>query len=216
MNANTALSTRVPHHPRQGRKSAVPLLAIRGSGRSALMIANNAGGRAVVSVGWSFDNGHEKVTVAALLGNHGTPDVATQGEAWLTTRIGPGTTRDHVVAHGVFPIPYTDPADPQPAWIGLFADLNLLPGDYYLTIASDHPSSGWYQDPQGASIVQAPGVTRRGDYASFTPLAFDKDFPPAGQFFQFRRLRPLYEVTGEAGLRAARPVGYSAELPDIA
>jgi len=70
------------------------------------------------------------VDIAARLGNGGGHAYL---DAYLTKRIGPGTTEDDEIAHTSLDLGY-----PYDAWVTLFADLDLDKGVYWLIVAKPH------------------------------------------------------------------------------
>jgi PEP-CTERM motif len=127
----------------------------------------------VFEAGWSQSSTFSDMSIAAKLdGGGGT----VTGTAYLTTRIGPGTTVADEVARYDYTV--TSPQF-QPELKTLFSGLTLGPDSYYLVISGSGTLAGW--ETTGSIFpVTAPGVEvvhRR--QTSFSPVA---PYPPATNF----------------------------------
>jgi hypothetical protein len=102
---------------------------------------------------WQSALAFEDVTVTADLSS--VPNVATTATAFLTTRIGPGTTAADEVARATVALP--DFFAPSHT-VTLFTGLNLAPAHYYLTIVSSPVTSGIWRtsDSTQAQTVLFP------------------------------------------------------------
>ena len=102
---------------------------------------------------WQSTLAFEDVTVTADLSS--VPSVSTTATAFLTTRIGPGTTAADEVARATVALP--DFFAPSHT-VTLFTGLTLAPAHYYLTIVSSPAAGGvwWTSDSTQAQTVLYP------------------------------------------------------------
>lgn len=126
--------------------------------------------------GWNQSITLTDVSIAARLDGGG--GVVT-GTAWLTTRIGPGTTIADEIAHYDFAV--SSPRF-EPELATLFTGLTLGPGSYYLVLTGSG-GGGW---EMAANFIptMAPGIgvaSRARD--SYYPVAA---YPPASSFIPER------------------------------
>jgi hypothetical protein len=143
------------------------------------------GGAAVVT-SWSQSTSHTGVSIAVLL------DAALVGQtpsahAYLTTRIGPGTTAMDEIAHTRVTVPtelpVCSPGGSCGAMVTLFSDLRLGPGTYFVTLSPDAtspPSSGavgWFP-ALNPTVVAASGVSEGASLITSAVAAY----PPASAF----------------------------------
>jgi hypothetical protein len=96
----------------------------------------NAGGYEIFAAGsaassWSSTITYTNVSIAAMVA--GTPLGAVPGTAYLTTRIGPGTTTADEIARTNFLFPTPT------GLVTLFSNLTLPPNTYYLVLGSSVP-----------------------------------------------------------------------------
>jgi hypothetical protein len=119
-----------------------------------------------LGVTWSQTSPFTGVSVFATIGG-----VPGSGFAYLTNRIGPGTT---AAANQIASTPIVFPAASTETQ--LFSGLSLPPDTYYLTLAGSAGSWGSTSTP---TVNKAAGVTLFADYATFTPAAY----PPSSSFF---------------------------------
>lgn len=135
-----------------------------------------------LAVSWSQSRAYSGVNIAVLV------DSALVGEtpiadAYLTTRLGSGTTIADEVAYTAFTVPQQLPVcSPAScgAWVTLFSGLSLGPGTYFLAVAPDPVSVGvvgWFP-AENPTVVEDVGVSLLDGYYS-TNLA---SYPPASDF----------------------------------
>ncbi|MBU6411682.1 MAG: hypothetical protein KGR98_14955 [Verrucomicrobia bacterium] len=118
----------------------------------SLLIYSGQGGR----VGWTQADNYVSVNIwASLTSNNRTGQT---GYAYLTTKIGPGTSVANQIASTSFTFP--------PAWTNvlLFQNLALPAGAYYLSIIGDSSSSGYWAF--NTHPVTGPNVTFYGAYGA--------------------------------------------------
>ena len=145
------------------------------------------------AVGWAFARAHPHVSVSARLGNGGGHAYL---DAYLMTRIGPGTTEEHQIARTTFDLQY-----PHDGWVELFTDLDLEAGAYWLVIAKPreraHSSINWFvaqpADFGGTCHVRMLGsqsYTFHGDAAEYLPASrFAKKYEPYAFQFEVTEVR---------------------------
>jgi hypothetical protein len=174
--------------------SASPITIISETGPNAtnwLVGASLAGPVEDLASSWTATHSYSNVSVAVLLGNTGTFDVA----AYLTTDIGPGTTRADQIAA----VNLTDALGCCTAgshWLTLFTGLQLEPNTYFLTLASPTRGSfGWTSGASPFMIDMAPGVIDNSTYVAFPGNQADLAYAPASNFENLR-LNVQYRVTG--------------------
>lgn len=143
------------------------------------------------AVGWVLQRAQEQVTVAARLGNGGGRAYV---DAYLVTRIGPGTTEEHEIARRSLDLPF-----PHDAWVELFTDLSLEPGEYWLVIARPrdraHSSINWFVEKPGGSFEACDA--RYTGSRSYTFHSDGAEYLPASKFKEkFEPYRFLFEVRG--------------------
>jgi len=138
-------------------------------------------GGQVVAASWSQSKPYTGVSIAVLVDacNGQTPTA----NAYLTTRIGPGTTAMDEIARARFMVPAELPiCSPSScgAMVTLFSGLTLGPGNYFLTLGPDAMSSGiagWFP-ALNPTVVLDTGVS---EGASFITTAV-ASYPPASLF----------------------------------
>ena len=159
---------------------------------------------AVWSTAWSQSNDYTGVSIAVLVDSFlvgGTPSA----NAYLSTRIGPGTTASDEIAHTQFTVPTVLPVcSPSScgAMVTLFSSLSLGPGQYFLTLSPDPGSIGtvgWFPalDP---TVVLDTGVA---EGASFRASA-TASYAPASTF----SVAPFvmnFSVTGTQATQVPEP-----------
>src|SRR3954469_2860218 len=119
-----------------------------------------------LGVTWSQTSPFTGVSVFATIGG-----VSGSGFAYLTNKIGPGTT---AAANEIASTPVSFPAASTETQ--LFSGLSLPAGTYYLTLAG---SAGDWGSTSTPTVNKAAGVTLFADYATFTPAAY----PPSSSVF---------------------------------
>lgn len=135
---------------------AQTVLAVTSDEPSGWVVIYN--GQAFAS-SWSQTNGFTNVAVSAELSSFGVP--GQTGRAYLTRRIGPGTTVSDEVASTQFTFPL------DLTYVLLFRNLTLPPGTYYLSMVGEGPSgSGWFTGC-AATVDAADGVLLGLDYGIY-------------------------------------------------
>jgi hypothetical protein len=121
-----------------------------------------------VSASWSESQAYTGVTIDVLVDSSlgGTP----AADAYLTTRIGPGTTAADEIAHTQFTVPeelpVCSPSGNCGAMVTLFSGLSLGPGNYFLTLGSTATSGsvvGWFP-ALNPVVIEDTGVTQGPSY----------------------------------------------------
>src|SRR5215472_2994643 len=138
---------------------------------------------------WSQANTYSDVTITALL--HATfPDQTSEGDAYLTTRIGPGTTSADEIARSHFS---TIPG--ESFLIPLFSGLTLGPGSYFLTLGSTSnmsPVPVWDNTEPGiVDVAVDNGVNLGSRFQSFPASSY----PPSSSFASVSHFW-IFTVTG--------------------
>jgi PEP-CTERM motif-containing protein len=134
------------------------------------------------STSWSESKAYDDVTISALVDSFIVGQTPT-ADAYLTTRIGPGTSTTDEIAHAQFTVPLNLPiCSPNScgANVTLFSGLNLGPGTYFLTMATDPTSVGtvgWFP-ANPPTVIKDTGVT---EGLSFIATA-GASYPPASDF----------------------------------
>lgn len=151
----------------------------------------NAGGYGILASGaaassWSSTLTYTGVSIATMLA--GTPLGPVPGTAYLTTRIGPGTTTANEIARAnvLFPTPT--------GLVTLFSNLTLPPNTYYLVLGSSVPEGkqGLWLDAYTCdasftmcvppTVTVGAGVSRNEDYLA--PGGTIDAYTPASVFHQ--------------------------------
>jgi hypothetical protein len=136
----------------------------------------------VVSTSWSESKAYTGVAIAVLVDSANVGQTPT-ADAYLTTRIGPGTTAMDEIAHTQFTVPGQLPVcSPNScgAMVTLFSDLSLDPGNYFLTMGPDAISNGvvgWFP-ALNPTVVEDTGVSEGA--SSFASAV--ASYPPASAF----------------------------------
>jgi len=141
------------------------------------------------AVGFVLMEPEQHVEIAARLGNGGGHAYL---DAYLTKRIGPGTSEADEIARTSFDLDY-----PHEGWTTLFADLDLEKGIYWLIIAKPRErafsSLNWFvASPKqfrascgGVGYLGTKSYTFFGDAAEYIPASkFEKKYE-AAYGFQF-------------------------------
>jgi hypothetical protein len=124
-------------------------------------------------------------------------DPPLSGVAYLTTRIGPGTTPADEVATA----PFIPPAVNGP--LTIFTGLDLDPGTYYLILYGPAPGLGAWAHNINATIVTGIGVTRNPDLLANEIKTggsiVNLSYPPASTFGLYDGFQQnmILEITGE-------------------
>ncbi|HXA64253.1 MAG TPA: PEP-CTERM sorting domain-containing protein [Bryobacteraceae bacterium] len=145
------------------------------------------GTEGALAVSWSQSQTYTDVAITAVLGSFLVGETAL-ADAYLTTRIGPGTTIADQIASSHVTIPGTDPIA-----ITLFSDLVLSPGQYFITLsaaAGVNPTPGW-TNTDSPTVTVDTGVSNGPVYGTF---AVPSLYPPASPFTPVS-VSLLYTVT---------------------
>jgi len=141
----------------------------------------------VVSRSWSQSKRYTGVSIAVLVDSLQVGLTPT-ANAYLTTRIGPGTTPTDEIAHVQFMVPADLPIcslSSCGAEVTLFSGLSLGPGAYFLTIAPTPISSsavGWFPTGPGPQTVSlGTGVSKGASFITHGSGAV-ASYPPASAF----------------------------------
>jgi hypothetical protein len=130
-----------------------------------------------LTASWTQTVATTNTTIGAIL--TGLP--GAQGQAYLTTALGPGTTVADQIAAAIFTPPLiTDIANLTSAPVTtLFTSLNLNPGTYYLVFTGlTSEFVYWLGDTQGVSVTTAAGFT-----VGPQQYAAAASYPPASSNF---------------------------------
>ncbi len=157
-------------------------------------VRSQGGGAAIFDAladGWSQTKTYVDVSISAELASS---SVGTSGTAYLTTRIGAGTSPADQIASTSFVFP---PSFTQR--LPLFSGLTLASGTYFLTVSVAPGSfAGWqYISPADATFATDTGMSlqppppRRGLF--FAPSA--DAYPPASMFIIDEEKHPVFSVT---------------------
>jgi hypothetical protein len=128
---------------------------------------------------WSSTLTYTDVSIAAMLSS--SPR-GSSGTAYLTTRIGPGTTTANEIAREDFLFPT------QTGLVNLFSNLTLPSNTYYLVLGNSAPTGGGWLDAYTCNasftmcvpptVIEGAGVTRNEDFlapsgeiAAYTPAS---------------------------------------------
>src|SRR5262245_57720969 len=135
-----------------------------------------------VATSWSQSKPYTDVSIAVLVDSAIVGQTPT-ADAFLTTRIGPGTTTSDEIAHTRFTVPIEGPiCSPSScgAMVTLFSGLSIGPGNYFLTLSPNAMSTGnvgWFPALNPTVIVDA-GVIQGASFVA-APVA---PYPPANAF----------------------------------
>jgi hypothetical protein len=193
--------------PRLGFYTIALLVAVVAHGQQATIIYDisgvrvplgGGGGAAVtdfqfLSDGWSQTKTYVGVSISAELPSF--PPPVSSGTAYLTTRIGSGTTPSDQIASTNFAFPPS--FSPR---ITLFSGLTLPPGTYFLTISAAPGSAGGWETiaeanatfTTDAGVLPQPPAPSSGFF--FTNVG--SEYPPAAVFFNYQPIHPVFTVTG--------------------
>lgn len=174
------------------RLQADPIVSVTAPPALSTLISSDA----VVSTSWSASNAYTDVSIAVLVNSSLVGETPT-ANAYLTSRIGPGTTVNDEIAHTQFTVPVQLPvcsSNSCGAMVTLFSGLSLGPGDYFLTLSSTATSSpvvGWFPalDP---IVVTDAGVTLGASFLGSAVAAY-----PAASAFGTYPFAMQLVVTGE-------------------
>jgi len=170
-----------------GAARATTIVSVTGPLSIGFVVGNSSS----LAATWSQANTYSDVMIAARL--HATfPDQASQGDAYLTTRIGPGTTSADEIARSHFmTIPGERPLIP------LFSNLTLGPGNYFLTLGSTFnmsPVPVWDNtEPAIVDVAVDTGVNLGPRLATLGSIA--NSYPPSSSFVSVSQYL-IFTVTG--------------------
>ena len=153
----------------------------------------------LLAVGWQNTLSFSDVTISAQIASNNP--VGSTGHAFLTTRLGTGTTLADQVAATSFVLPaFTGTFSGQ---LTLFTGLNLSAGTpYFLTVAADSGyTAGWNYTQSPTITSDDPGTTTLGYYVfvhDFHPGPGPAAYTPASAFIgpNGGGAAPIYAVTG--------------------
>ncbi len=161
-------------------------------------------GSSIVSTSWSQSKAYTGVSIAALVDSAIVGQTPT-ADAYLTSRIGAGTTTADEIAHTRFKVPAELPVcSPSScgAIVTFFTGLSLGPGNYFVTMGPDAESGGivgWF--PALNPIVLLDTGVSEG--ASFFASAA-ASYPPASAFGVYP-FAMNFTVTGTAAIPIPEP-----------
>jgi len=150
----------------------------------SVLITNSAS----YTTAWSQSKPYTSVSIAVLV-NSAIVGQTPTADAYLTTRIGPGTTTMDEIAHTRFAVPAVLPVcSPYScaATVTLFSGLSLGPGTYFVTMGPAPASSGvvgWFPTLSQGTVILDTGVSQ-----GTSSLAFGSEvasYPPASAFGPF-------------------------------
>jgi hypothetical protein len=137
------------------------------------------------AISWSQTGSYTDVNITARLY---TVDPTDTGTAWITTRVGPGTTLADQIATASFSFPSSANASD----VILFTGLTLDPGTYYLTIGGGtNYWSSWYATDQPVPTMDT-GVTYNGNFYIYNSDAY----APASPYVSTPHITPIFSITG--------------------
>jgi len=157
---------------------AVPIISVTGPPSLSTLIHSAS----ILSTSWSQSQAYTGVAIAVLV-NSPTFGQSPLADAYLTTRIGPGTTVTDEIAHTQFAVPLQLPVCSQMscgAYVTLFSGLSLGPGDYFLTLGPDAARTflaGWFP-VTSPTVLLDTGVTQGATF--FSPAM--APYAPASAF----------------------------------
>jgi hypothetical protein len=142
---------------------------------------------AVVSTSWSQANAYTGVSIAVLV-DALQVGLSPTAHAYLTTRIGPGTTPMDEIAHAQFTVPLELPiCSPSScgATVTIFSGLSLGPGTYFVTMGPEATSIGtvgWFP-AQNPTVLLDAGVSAGDSFLAWNEAV--APYPPASAFEVF-------------------------------
>ena len=140
-------------------------------------------------VSWTSTTAFTSLSITARL--TGFVQTGATGTAYLTTKIGSGTTAANQIASGTFTFPSSG-SDTV-----LFSNLTLGPGTFFLTLAAPQANNSWLGGDAVNRVppITGPGVAFAGQYSSDTRASY----APASIFSAISGNSPLlFTVTGTA------------------
>lgn len=159
-----------------------------------------------VAVSWTMSSGYSNVSIAVPL-SAGLRMYSQTGVAYLASSVPDSSIVSRQFDFPVIPLG----GKFEPQFVGLFDNLTLTPGTYYLTLISAAPNTteGWIDFDPAIEAQTAPGVTLGPTYAGFPA-----DGPYVGQqpsptgfrdsaLFDSAALRILGDPSGDPVITAA-------------
>lgn len=171
---------------------------------------------------WTATRSYQDVSVYVPLGQ-GAATYANPVYAYLTTRIGGGTTKADEIATSV--TYFTPAADPT---VQVFSGLTLTPGTYYLTLWSPVLAGGGWEFATEPNVLTDSGVTLGASQTAYRYIGLDRKFgqdfwnPPSDLYIPASGFFPLYSNESlvfdvEAGVdHSATPEPASFDLLGLA
>jgi hypothetical protein len=185
-----------------GFASANPIISVTGTHDTAFFVGGSAADEMLVS-SWTETGSYINVSISAVLSNQFGGNPNSTLSAYLTDRIGPGTTAADVIASTSISPTTFDETDT------LFTGLSLGAGSYYLVLAAPGKFAGWW-GTNSPTITTDTGVTDTGYY--YTNLqgngSPDDAFPPASTFSPDTTDFLLYSATGTASSATPEPSSF--------
>jgi hypothetical protein len=145
-------------------------------------MSTSIGSSGFEATSWSQSKTYTGVSIAVLVNSLIVGQTPT-ADAYLTTRIGPGTTAMDEIGHTRFTVPAELPVcSPNScgAIVTLFSGLTLGPGNYFVTISPNATSSGtvgWFPTITPTVLVDT-GVSEGASLRAFAVASY----PPASSF----------------------------------
>jgi hypothetical protein len=144
-----------------------------------------SGGSLDFYASWTQTVATTNTSIGAIVGDYSSTG---SGTAWLTNKVGTGTTAANVIDTATFTIPVITDSQINnlntAPMTGLFSGISLDPGTYYLVLGSANGNAWWggLTDPNNiksdALITTAPGFTEELIGSSYLPGSF----PPSADW----------------------------------
>jgi hypothetical protein len=166
------------------------LISVRGDPNANFVLDREQ----MLGLAWSQTVAYSHVAIDATLR---TWTLGGSGTAYLTRRVGSGTTAADQLASA----PFSFPASYSP--VRLFSGLDLPPGTYYLTLAANAPADGlWNAVFACTSVIgTAPGVALVSSFRGETP----NPYPPSSPMFFDATPNDWQMISVTGTLRTNRP-----------
>jgi hypothetical protein len=186
-----------------GFASAGTIISVTGTPNDFSFSVGGSGADQVLASSWTQTGSYDNVSISAVLANGATMS------AFLTDKIGPGTTASDVIA-STSVTPSTAPETDT-----IFSGLSLGAGSYYLVLAVPGGATlgGWYgTDPATVTTTTDAGVTGALDAFADKPSNLPDDaFPPDSAFDATpgdNDENLLFTVTGDAVSATPEPSSF--------
>jgi hypothetical protein len=134
-------------------------------------------------VSWTQTNGYRDVEISALVHSLALGD---RGTAYLTKRVGPGTTLADQVAAASFTFPNDERG------MVLLSGLTLGPGTYYLMVTGGTNLWASWFGSRGSNVISDVGVTHNGNLYVYEPA----EYPPASTGRPHPDIFQIFAVAG--------------------